>query len=387
MIRLIWGILIALAVSVAILIAAISIRNNREISLMTFGVTGAGANDYYFSELVDFANSVSSLKTFCRLEILEEDEAFDMLKSNDIQMLMVVPEGFIEAADHMQETSVDIYCPRDMSILQYKVLALFGEIEGIMINTEGAILSMYDGMAMYNFSMSVREMEEGVFNTFIMNFLNRSDYFEDSFISLYGDVPVVVFYICSIFIILIVLSGAVQFRIYGNGEKRIERIYLRGRSGHLLIATWKYLCVSIPIFMEMCIGILAFIISNRFLQLDDVEFGLGAFFKALIIALSIGAFVQITASLIRGKNERVTFYILFTVFMSLVSGMVCSLYYLPFILRKTAFIWPSGYWHKSFMNSVLIYSEGYGDLGLFIFWIILTVTAIGLYYKGLNSHE
>lgn len=362
------------------------ISESGEDSRMTLGVVTNDSTDAIFPALIEFANNISSLKGFCRLEIFDEKEAFESLDKGNIQMVMVVPSGFMDAAEHMQETEVMLYSKGELTAFQYKVLGMFHGVEGIMLNTEGSIRAMYSGMEEYTFNCTRNEMENRIMELYIYNFLGREDYFESINVSAYGDYSAVQYYIIALLLVLISLQGVIFLKAYNRQQKRVEMIMSRGNT-KILTSAMKIVCIALPIITEMWILLLtAGVIIDRF-DIVGAYIEPQAFALTILIGFSIAAMVNTVATLFDKHAQRVTVYMLLIVLLSLLSGTLCSIYYLPSFLRKIVEIWPINSWHQMLMGTVFG-SVGKGTVTCAIIEM-LAIMLVGLviYTKSLASHD
>ena len=355
--------------------------------MVVIGVVLGDSEDTLFPQLIDFANGISSLKGFCRLEIFDREDAMSMLKNGELQMVMEVPDGFMEAAEHMQEAEFTLYLSENMGPAEYEILALFHGVEQIMIDTESGILAMYDGMEQYEFTVSRGQMEEDIMTIFVMNFIGRDSYFDTHFMSAYGDYSVIQYYIVSIVLLLIWMTGLAYFGIYGKNERRLEMIMSRGLWQKWMSALAKIMCIAIGIFMELCIFLaLGRYIASKY-ELYDVFITAETVRLSILVAISMAAIVHLVATVTDSNSKRVTVYLLIVLLISLLSGAIGSVYYLPDILRPISGIWPMSHWHQLYLGS--IWGSVDSDVVRLASIMALALVAIGggLYVHKLNGHE
>lgn len=356
-------------------------------SLVTYGVVLKDSEDNVIPEMIGFANNISSLNGFCRLEIFDETEAFEKLDNGDIRIVMVVPESFLEDAEGMKETQITLYTKGELTQAEYKILALFNGVEGVMQSTEGAILAMYSGMEEYTFSCSRAEMENGIMQMFMTDFLARYDYFDEDNVSAYGKFTVLQHYIASVLLLLVTLSGVVYFKLYNEGECKIETIMSLGKKNKLLSAFAKIMCIAIPITITMWITLIVGKVVAVLIKDYSTDIGIGSFFVALLIGMSIASIIHIIATVVDRQAERVTLYILITVLFSLISGSIGSIYYLPDFLRKISAVWPMSGQRQMIMQSVWGRMSSEVSLRVMIQTVLLMIVGVLLYSRKLAKHD
>jgi len=332
--------------------------NDNEDEKIVMGVVLQDKEDTLFPELISFSNGISSLKGFCRLEIFDEEEAFNLLHDGEIQMVMVVPEGFMEAAEHMQEATLAIYMSGELTRAEYKILAVFSGVEEIMLSTEGAILSMYDGMSMYEFSVTKTEMEDDMMRLFVMNFLGRDSYFETEFLSLYGTYNAIQYYIVSLSLLFIWISSVFYLGMYNRNIIRLEGIMSNSSPKKGLTAAVKIVIISIPIMLTMSIFLVAGLIIKGKYELFNVFITGHTFFCAMLIALAMASFVQIISMITEDKSKRVMLFLLIVMIISILSASVSSIYYLPDVFRKISGIWLMSGWQHLMLGDIFESIDG-----------------------------
>lgn len=377
-----------IAVCAALLYGYVNgISADREDSRMTLAVVFNDESDAIFPALVGFANEISSLKGFCRLEIFDEKTAFRKLEKGDVKMVMVVPEGFMDAAEHLKEAEVTLYSKGELSTFEYKILGLFHGVEGIMLNTEGGIMAMYRGMEEYSFTCSRSEMENAMMELFIMNFMGRDSYFKNENVSAYGDYSIIEHYIVAVLLLLVTFSGVIYLKTYSRQQKRVEIIMSSGTGFKVLTAVMKILCIAMPLITEMWLMlIVARIVIDR-LEIVGAYIEGQAFVVAVLIGISIASIVHLTANIFDRQAQRVTAYVLFVIILSLVSGVISSAYYLPTFLRKIVIIWPMHGWHQMLLGTIFGSVRRGNVINIVVESLCLAVVGTAIYVRSLARHE
>lgn len=362
-----------------------------EDNRIVIGVVSKDTEDTLFPQLISFANNITSLKGFCRLEMFSEKEAMDKLRKNEIGMIMSIPEGFMSAAQHMEEAEFTVYLPKNdygISMAQNTIISLFHSVEQIMMNTEGAIWSMYEGMDRYTFSMTVSEMEDDIFNLYIANFMGRDAFFSSEYLSKYGRYTVAEYYFVSVVFIMMYLFATVFFRLYGSNELRLEIILSNSRTKKWITAVMKIVSSFIPMFViEFVIIFLGSRLGEKYGFLD-IKFDGGMVMYIILTTVTISIIMHLCAAVFGLSRERVIIYLLLVILMALLSGSVGSVYYLPEKLK--AF---SDYWPVSMMRNLMLAQgkglkvDAFSKLRILVMDIIMLITGCLLYVRRLNRHE
>ena len=299
-------------------------------------------NEEDFGEILSYVNEFSTVKSFCSFKQLKNtDEGIKQLQSGEIAMLMVVPKDFVSEAEHMVDTRVTVYVPGSISRMQYRLLALFSELETIMFTTENSILSMYDTMECYELDMSINEMENDLLLYFVMNYLTKSMLFDTEYITAYGEYTPVQFYMVAAYLIILFMCGIGIFKNYSAGILQIENIVFNNRPRLILWTFIKVWINMIPIFV---LGLLLRVPMAAISDLTDgktAHFGADTIMLIMLVSLCISSVIHVFAQLFKA-GEAGSAYLLFIGAMSVLSANLLSAYYLPRPFMKTCDLWPMG---------------------------------------------
>ncbi len=309
-----------------------------------FGIVVNDNEEAAWKQMIGFTNTLSGINKICRIELFEENEAFEKLDNDEIQMLMIVPEGFMDKAVHMEETEFVVYTNKSLTLVQYKLLALFGAVERVMRNTESSILAMYEGMDRYEFTMSYAEMENAMMEICISNLLIRDDCYTKIEVSPYGGHSLFSFYGATIIIVFVFLCATPLLTLYGEEERMLERIFYMGKWGSIKGALFK-LGRNVITIMAMVtiilIGIFPVYKSFGGYLRNPWEMCLSVLFFSILM----GSIIQIIGTLSKNMAESIIIYLLIMFLMSVLSGIFVSVYYLPDIFRRISSVWLLSTWH------------------------------------------
>ena len=353
--------------------------------------------DLIISALVDMANDTRGLSLVCSFVPMGKEEAIDGLKNGSVSMVMSIPEDFYAKASGMQEASLDIYTAGKPDASQRRLLAVMGGIEELMAVTEGAMYSMYDGMALYSFPVSTAQMEQDIFGRVISEFINRADVFDMVYISAYGQYSFAQHYITAGIILSFIISGTAFFGMYGSGDRQLERIIGASPLKRIIISMIKTSAVALA--LGFCMTVLILIFDLTFPKADIWETigiisfnaGFGTYMALWLFAISEAVCIHLITSLFGSQAASRTIYWLSMLLMLTAAGVIVPAVYLPAKLRKIAEYIPAGQWHGLLMRGIWSSSRrnmaAAGAPLVIITNVILFSIAVIVYSRSLNSHD
>lgn len=367
-----------------------AVKSDNSKAIIKIGVVNEEGHEGIGS-YVTFANKLSSLKDFCRLESMNKEEAFQGLSEGKLQMVMVIPENFLNDAIHMRDASFTVYLPsKEMSLGDRKIIDLMLAVEDIMLATEGTITSMYRGMEYYSFETTVTEMENTLTNLFVSELLNRDSYFNVKYTSGFGEFSIVEYYIGAAVIMCIMIAGMFYLSMYNEQIFFIERLCTKSVSDRFVFILLKVLnislCLCVPMWIMMLLADTIFDVMGS--QLIYVRFE--AYLMVFLICVSVAAFVNMMGMFLSNSVDKTVTYILVVVFLGIISGVVGTKYYLPKLLRDIADYWPVSCYHRKFMISMWDFTDAKDYLQVCIYSVVMLIVGALLFIKTdwkKNTHE
>lgn len=289
--------------------------------------------------LYKFVRQMPAIKGTCDIDTYSFDEAMDLLKSGELQMVMVVPKDFMDKAEHMQDTTLKLYVPKDGVLANDRIYALLNSVESLMVTTESAIISMYEGMNYYSYNTTVFDMENALTELYIKEFLSRDKNFDIEYLSAYGSFDPLVFHGLSIILLVTSLMGMFMFRGYSSNIVETERILMREPKERIVLTFGKIICFSFPYFVFSSV---LYVLFYFLTGLMDYEIYLSAtvFFVLFLISILFSSFVHAFNCITENREGREALYALATVFLWILSGALSGNYFMPAFLRPVLNILP-----------------------------------------------
>lgn len=378
------GFMLMCIVSVVGLLSYNKYNSDEKISIMRVGVV-VNEDDTIFRQLLSFLNGMNGIKNIFRMDIINEKDAYSLLESGDIQMAISIPDDFMEKAERMEAASFDIYVPKNRSVVQKEVISLVQVVERIMVVTEGAIYSLYEGIDKYSLPIPYQGMADEIMYIYIMQFMDRAGLYDTVYVSEYGEFSVAQYYLSAVILIFLMLFSVLFLSLYSRNNISAEIIISRGYLGKIKVILAKILSITLvlwssQIFILLLIRLVVnYALPREFNLMFDINI-----LHLLVVSMSMAIFINLIANVCSESGSRKTIYVLLVMLLSVVSAMTGSSYYLPDFLRKIIGIWPMRQWHIFSMQS--LWSD-VNYLGVILTDVFMLILGGGLYMMRLNRHE
>ena len=351
---------------------------------MVVGIYSEDQSNLY-QAMMQFAGSVPALSALCSIESCEYEHGMEALSSGEYQMLVCVPNHFMDDAEHMQDVSLTIYMPRESMLNSRRILSLLHGVESLMVTTESSILASYKGMEYEVLPMSRTQMENDLTGIFIGAFLNRTGIFRESHLSPYGESSPIGFYGISAVLLIAALGAAMLFKLYDQNIRKVETLICITPGEHMLWAVKKLLLMALLLLIPLMVMMGLLSISASVTDLFEFDLSVGMILSLLLIALTMATILQIYLNVVE-ESGRGLFYILVVILTYLMSGILGSSYYLPMGFRQIAPYLPPALWQGLILQLSEGEPVGATLIGVLIYMVIAVVMAVVGYSKSLNRN-
>ena len=161
--------------------------------------------DALAKQMISMVSSLDSVKSMCDLQYMEREEGIKGLMSGRLSAVMDVPEGLIQGIMDGTNPTVRILMPKDAWLESRIFQELTRAGAEILAASQAGI---YAGNEMYLSSGredKIPELERDLNQIFLSYSLPREDYFQHRQVSATGDVPALVFYGISAYVLFLLL--------------------------------------------------------------------------------------------------------------------------------------------------------------------------------------
>lgn len=307
--------LAAILIIAALLLWKVCGDSEGTISIAKVGMVTIDDSDE-MNLLYDFIRQMPVMKGCLCIETYSESEAMEELKNGNLQMVIVVPKDFMYDAEHMRDTSLELYVPKGNILANDRVYSLLSSVESLMITTESAIIGMYDGMELYSYNTTVGEMENTLTGTYIRSFINRDEKFDIEYLSIYGNYSPILYYGVGLILFISSVMGVFMLRGYSSGILETEKLLMLNHKDKVKNRLAKIVCFSIPYILIDSVLLFVFFKVCEYLEYD-VYFSAALIPQILLVSLLTSAYVHLYANLAR-REGREALYLLLIIFARLV---------------------------------------------------------------------
>ena len=378
-----WGKIMAVMaalIAVAALLLFVIIGSDEKgdvLGKVKLGVVSMDESDN-MDMMFGYVKSIPVMRVICDLEFMGRSEAMKAFEEGDLDMVIMIPNNFLQDAIHMQKTTISVYVPKEDSFANARILSILEGVESVMLTTESSILSMYEGMEYYSYDMTVREMEQSLTDVYVSRFLNRTSLFEEKYLSAYGDLSPVSYYGISLVILLTACFASCFFKLYDPETRRLEIHIDNSGKNHFAFSISKIAVIAVPILVWLfAVLSLLYFVSEAF-DLTYFSVNVATYLFCIPIALVIAGTVQLFASAFGTGTREKIMYVLFIILLWLIGGVLGSSYYLPVAMQRLTVVNPASIYVKA-MLSGMFGDDAYYAIPQSLTALVIICTA-GVYY-------
>lgn len=303
-------------------------------------------------QMVSMVSSLDSVKSMCDFQYMEREEGIKGLQDGRLSAVMDVPEGLIQGIMNGTNPSVRVLMPED-AWLESRIFKELTQAGASILGASQA--GIYGGNEMYLSSdraADIPELEKELNQIFLSYSLPREDYFQYRQVSATNDVPVMVFYGISAYVLFLLLL-AIPVSGYLMPFKPVmrQKLELEGIGSVSRVLGRVAGLGSLFVFISLVMGLVlrgAFIMAARSGVSGAEEFleeyflgGIAVLPVFLLVCLSAAALVvlvyQAAGTLLGGI---MLLFLTVTIEHFLAGGFLPSVF-LPGVFAKIAPVMPS----------------------------------------------
>lgn len=355
-------------------------------AIITLGVA-LPEEDTIFKTVIMFANSLNSLKGFCRMEACTEDELQKNIEDGRYNMGISIPADFYEKANSMQPADFTLYAPANMTLSEKKLISLLEAVERVMVVTEGGIVAMYNGMSAYDFPFSVAEMENDVTNIYVSKFMSRDDCFDVSYLSPYGDYSFLEYYAAAMILLGAMICSMGLVNHYNVEKLSFERIFFKKSGERILCSMSKVIAMGVGFSIILCMTLL---IADRICETVGSSFiyAKGSAYGVMILmGMSMAVYYHLLGALFASEREgKVITMVMLTIIMPFLSGAFIPVVFFPKWLSALSKLIPFSAWHRLILEGTFGDVTGTSVISILIFDIVLLALGVVIYNSRIRKN-
>ncbi len=297
---------------------------------------------------VSFVENMESVKDWCRLIRVSEEEGLQMLGEGELAALLVLPDNVVEGILNGSNEPAKLYLSKEAAPmgLVFEELAKAGT--GLLRTAQAEIYAAHELAGLFDIGEQALDTMYGEIDRFNLKLvMEREEYFRIKKLSATGSEGWAVYY-GSAFLTLYLLFAGVFFGKY-NRRSHTERDMLAKRAGIPVSAQAAgRIVVSGGLLLIALLPVGVYWIADGVRRILPVCFSVKSILLLILAVLCTAAWLQLVCRLT--ENHRTAVFVLgiSALFMGYVSGCFLPSAILPRIVEKIAGVLPSTYIKRTF---------------------------------------
>lgn len=381
-------ILISIA-GILLLVAGIAIINlgqqkSQALELVEVGVV-IPEEEWQTRMVAQFISAMDSAESVCHFNYLDEEQAFEQLRQNHVQAVMVFPESFYEDVDQGINTPVTIYFAEeaDLNVSIFRELLTDGVV--MLQIAEAGVYATLDVTKLDPPDMKRGEIGNFVAQQYIEAVLGRGLVFDKTVSSPYGVVNFEQYYIAVFLLLVLFLYSLNMGFLYKRQNRAVaEKMRIYGLN-HLSLSLVRIVIITIQLWIVASalylLGYLVSELSETYFLYLDVERLLGL----LPLCCAVASYVHAIYALTGSSNQGTAVILATHIIMILGAGILIPAAYLPEIVGRISRYMPAAGWNE-YVRELLFEGICSENLAMIVLWIVLWggIGVVGL-WKNMRS--
>ncbi len=193
------------------------------------GLVQEGGEDSELKRLETIASSLESVKDYCRLRVMEKEEALEGLETGALQAVVLLPPDFYEDVMTGVNTPARILIPGDSPFSSGVFQELLLDGSSLIATAEAGIYSAENVYTVHGGVMSRRDMEYFLTERFTKAALNRAGFFDEEELYSAGETDFSTFYTAAFLLLIMLCMSALPRFFYSPPELALEeQLTLKG---------------------------------------------------------------------------------------------------------------------------------------------------------------
>jgi len=363
------------------------LTNNQKNSEAVYDIAIVSSADAAMDYLIGMVNGIEGVSGICNMIPMDEDAALSAVKNKEVGMAVIIPDDFYEKASSFQDTKITIVCNGKPGKAQKKLIAMLRGAQDMMSTTEGAIMSMYDAMSVYDIPVSRGQMEADLFSTVVFEYLEKDKLFEVKSVSAFGEISLIQFYYVGAIVTLMLLSGSFYLGMYKNGTKQLERMIYPGTMSGYMCSLERILIMTLTtgVMFTVLVTVISRILAC---MTEDIGVPGGRGIMCIwIISFSVAVIVHLFASVAGETTHSRVIYILFVSVVLIGGGVVIPSVYLPAIWREAAAYIPGGSYRNLLADGMWSRHRLSGIGFILATDVLISAITLPVYNRSLLNHD
>lgn len=336
--------LISIIISFLLLGTAVFLLSNTFFKAETYQkqvlAIAAPKNDNLLMAIISSIEKMDSVEEICSFTYTDETNARKMLENGTATMAVIIPENFIKSLVYGENISAKILFTGNPSTSKNLIRELLDCGARLLGNSQSGIYSFIDN---YNNSYNENIPKDVLFDVNLKYFdyvMDRTSIFEYEEISPTGEISIVEYFIASILLSFMLLTGIICSSLFtDNGAVIWHKLKIYG-IGEVRRTIFKFFSVLTVIIIALLLFILFTFLTEYFIQMKLIEFNTSFFISILAVAFCVSSFVVFIYHITFNQIAGVLVLFVSSVSMIFLCGGFIPSVLLPQIFIKISYFLP-----------------------------------------------
>lgn len=355
----------AVFTGISLYVFTLSDKENQKLERIQIGIVNYDTSEYS-KLLLSFFDGNEAVQNYVEIQHGTKEELETLLLQNKLQVLLIVPENFVQDMIKIENTPLQILLNIEDKTKALLMKNLLEGYEKFVSAVEINCVTLYEIMEQDGLPRDLIDRKNVEISlALITTIVNKNDLFTHLEVNNLKRIPLVIFYLHVIFLLLTMYLAA------GCGEK-ILREQRTGLFARLLstgiVPSLFYLEKSL-LFMIVSFVPGFFYYFTQFV-LSKGTFPIEGFLLWIVVALFFSVFSFFLSGFFKSGQQYLTAFYLIVFFLTVLGGGIIPFLYLPESMAKIAEKTPL-YWIVKQMNSLVL-----GEMPV-EFWNVVKVLLVG----------
>lgn len=341
-------VLISIA-GILLLLAGIAIINLGQQRSQTLELVEVGVvipeEEWQTRMAAQFVSAMDSAESICHFNYMDEEQAFEQLKENKVQAVIIFPESFYEDVDQGRNTPATIYFTKDGKLN----VSIFRELltDGVTMLqiAEAGVYAVLDVTKLDPPEMKRSEIGNYVAQQYIEAVLGRGQSFEKNITSPYGVVDFGQYY-CGVFLLLVLFLYSLNmgFLYKKQSHAVAEKLRIYGLNP-LNLSLIRIIIITVQLWIVASATYLLGYVVSEYSETYFLYLDIGRMLGLLPLCCGIAAYVHAVYTLAGSCNQGTAVLLVTHSIMILGSGMLIPTAYLPEAVGRVTGFLPAAGWN------------------------------------------
>ena len=346
--------ILVLSLVAVILLAIGAIRifsSNSSLTLAKIGIS-IPEDEAVTEYVTSFIESMDSVKSICRFEYMDEQDAIREFNEGKLQAAVVFPAGFYHDVQVGLNPPAVIYFPKNPGLVGSMFKEVLTSGVSYLQTAESGVYAAIDTAYAYESAISIADIGQLLALEYLSAVLQRDRFYNDSLISAMGDITLAAYYFAAGTVIILAFCGVTFGFMYKGSSKAIsDKLRINGL-GRPMGALARILAMFPYVFL---MGMLTYFAGLAIgAKIDDplIKYRPQAWVAVALVSFLFAFYFEIIYDLTgRGRTGIFVLCIINIIGIS-VSGLVIPLAYMSdtvsFIGRFSPFGYAADYLSEAF---------------------------------------